>query len=88
MRSPCSFCHTAFTDAHHCKVLLQMTVLRAESLAESGPGDHGGRVEGLLNTNTHMDRGSPNEDCMKLRCHRLASFALATSPPWISCWIT
>ena len=36
MLSPCTFCHVDFAHSHHCKVLFQLMVLRAESLASTG----------------------------------------------------
>ena len=36
MLSPCTFCHVDFAHTHHCKVLFQLMVLRAESLAGTG----------------------------------------------------
>ena len=58
MLSPCTFCHVDFAHTHHCKVLFQLMVLRAESLACTGAPE---RMPGTPPSNETPQPCTPND---------------------------
>ena len=61
MCSPCCFCQTSCTDAHHCKVLFQLMVLQAQCQTMAGHPDQP-EEEPVVQTSTKSEESDKDQD--------------------------